>query len=494
MKAGAKLELKDIVGGTEIEILKGSMDIEITGVEHDSRKVLKDNMFIAIEGFTVDGHDFIDQALEKGANCIVVEKDVEIDRDGVTLLKVKDTIQALAEFSSRFYKEPSKELELIGVTGTNGKTSITYLVKSIFEADNKKTGIIGTMGSIIDDKLVDNINTTPESSAIQSQLRKMVDHGTKYCVMEVSSHSLDMKRVECMDFQIGIFSNLTEDHLDYHITMENYFNSKLKLFNRTKKYNIINIDDPYGKRILKEANNNVPIITYGIDEECDIYARDIVYHTKGVDFTLNTPKESIPINLKLLGKFSVYNALAAISCGIAYGIDLPTIKKGIELVTGIKGRFEMVPIDKDYSVIIDFAHTPDGLEKVLTTIDQFAKGRKIVVFGAGGNRDKAKRPIMGEIVAKHADLCIVTSDNPRFEDPDKIIDDIIVGIEKVDGSKYIPITDRKEAIKYALLNAKPKDTILLAGKGHETYTIIKDEIIPFNEKEIVLDILENIKE
>ena len=486
------MELKAIIEGTEFEILKGNTDINIVDIEDDSRKISKDNMFIAIEGYTVDGHDFIEGALENGANCVVVQKDIQVDKDGVTLIKVKDTMEALARYSSRFYGKPSKRLDLIGVTGTNGKTSITYMIKSIFEAAEKKTGIIGTMGSIIDDKIIDNKNTTPESLTIQKQLREMVDTNIKHCVMEVSSHSLDMKRVEYMDFKIGIFTNLTEDHLDYHITMENYFNSKLKLFNRTQKYNIVNIDDPYGKKIIDEIKNNIPIITYGIDEKADVYATDIIYHTKGVDFTLNTTKGSIPIKLNLLGKFSVYNALAAITCGIIYGMDLLTIKKGIESIMGIKGRFEIVPIDKDYSVIIDFAHTPDGLEKVLTTVDQFAQGRKIVVFGAGGNRDKAKRPIMGEVVAKHADICIVTSDNPRFENPDKIIEDIIVGVERVKGN-YVAIVDRKEAIKYALLNAEPKDTILLAGKGHETYTIIEDKIIPFDEKQIVLDILRDME-
>ena len=485
------MELKTIIEGTKFEILRGSIDINIVGVENDSRRVSRDNMFIAIEGFTVDGHDFIDQVVGNGANCVVVQRDIQIEKEGVTLIKVEDTIEALARFSSRFYGEPSKKLDLIGITGTNGKTSITYLIKNIFEADGKKTGIIGTMGSVIDDELIDNKNTTPESLIIQKYLRKMVDVGTGSCIMEVSSHSLDMKRVAYMDFQVAIFTNLTEDHLDYHLTMENYFNSKLKLFNMAQKYNIINIDDPYGKKVIDEMENNIPIITYGIDRNCDIYATDIVYHTKGVDFILNSPKGSIPINLNLLGKFSVYNALAAISCGIIYDIDLSVIKKGIESVKGIKGRFEIVPIDKDYSVIIDFAHTPDGLEKVLTTIDQFAEGRKVVVFGAGGNRDKAKRPIMGETVAKHADLCIVTSDNPRFENPDKIIEDVIVGVERAKGN-YVAITDRKEAIKYAILNARHKDTILLAGKGHETYTIIKDEVIPFDEKQIVLDILKDM--
>ena len=243
--------------------------------------------------------------------------------------------------------------------------------------------------------------------------------------------------------------------------------------------------------MIDDIKNPIPIITYGLNDKWDVYATDIKCHIKGVDFTLNTPKGSIPINLKLLGKFNIYNALAAASCGIVYDVDLSIIKMGLESITGITGRFDTVPIDKDFSVIIDFAHTPDGLEKVLMTIDQFAEGRKIVIFGAGGNRDKAKRPIMGETVAKHADLCIVTSDNPRFENPESIMKDIIVWVEKVKG-KYIAITDRRRAIEFALSNAKSKDVILLAGKGHETYTIIKDKVIPFDEKQIVLDILNNL--
>lgn len=485
------MKLETIIEGYEYEVLKGSLNISILGIEQDSRIIAKDNMFVAIEGFTVDGHDYIDGAIDRGANCIIVGKDVQIDKSGVTVIKVEDTIEALAKFSSIYYREPSKELDLIAVTGTNGKTSITYIIKSIFDKKQIKTGLIGTLGSIIDNKVIDIKNTTPESIKIQEHLRKMVDVNTKYCIMEVSSHSLDLRRVEYLDFQVGIFTNLTEDHLDYHVTMENYYSSKLKLFNRTKKYNIINGDDPFGLKILKDIHNTVPIITYGIDKKWDVYATDINCHIKGVDFILNTPKGSIPINLKLLGKFNVYNSLAAASSGIAYDMDLSIIKMGLESVTGIKGRFEIVPIGKDFSVIIDFAHTPDGLEKVLTTIDQFVEGRKIVIFGAGGNRDKTKRPIMGEIVAKYADLCIVTSDNPRFEYPDGIIKDIIVGVERAKG-KYVTITDRREAIEFALSNAKPKDIILLAGKGHETYTIIKDKIIPFDEKQIVLDILEKL--
>ena len=485
------MKLDEITKEYEIQVVQGETNIEVTGVEQDSRKIKNGNMFIAIDGFTVDGHNYINEAIKNGANCIVIEKNVVLDNRDITIIKVEDTELALAKFSSIYYDEPSKKLNLIGVTGTNGKTSITYLIRSIFDAQREKSGLIGTMGTVIDGKLMENKNTTPDSLTIQRYLKSMVDTDTKYCAMEVSSHALALDRVEYMDFQLAVFSNLTEDHLDYHENMESYYKSKLRLFNKSKKYNIINIDDDYGKRILEEVDNTVPIMTYGIEEKAEVYATDINLNNKGVAFNLNSKKGSIPINLNLLGKFSVYNALAASACGIAYGLDLETIKVGLESVTGIKGRFEMIPLEEDYTVIIDFAHTPDGLEKVLTTIDQFAEGRKIVLFGAGGNRDKRKRPIMGETVAKHADLCIVTSDNPRYEDPDKIIEDVLVGVNKVNGN-YIAIRDRREAIEYALKNARPKDIILLAGKGHETYTIIKDKVIPFDEKEIVLEILENM--
>ena len=374
------MKLETIIKDSEIEVIQGNTNIDIKGIEQDSRKIKKDNIFVAIDGFTVDGHNYIDEAIKNGAICIIVEKDVFIEDENITILKVEDSQLALAKFSSIFYGEPSKKLNLIGVTGTNGKTSITYLIKSIFDAKGEKTGIIGTMGTVVDEKQLNNINTTPDSLTVNKYLKSMVDANTKYCAMEVSSHALALERVEYMDFQMGIFTNLTEDHLDYHNTMEEYFKSKLCLFNKAKKYNIINIDDPYGRRILEEVENAAPIISYGIDNKADIYATDIVYSNKGVKFTLNTSEDSIPISLNLLGKFSIYNALAAASCGIAYDLNLSIIKKGLESIEGIKGRFEMVPIEEDFTVIIDFAHTPDGLEKVLTTIDQFAEGRKIVLL------------------------------------------------------------------------------------------------------------------
>jgi len=485
------LELKRLIDNISHEIIRGNADINILGIEHDSRKIQNGYMFIAIKGFTVDGHKFVNEAINNGAVCIVVEQDVNIEKD-VTIVKVKDTTEALARISSIFYEEPSKKINLIGVTGTNGKTTTTYIIKKILEEHKIKNAIIGTLGSIINNKRIDNKNTTPDSLTLQRYLKTMVDADIEFCIMEVSSHALDLKRVKYIDYQVGIFTNLTEDHLDYHLTMEKYYKSKLKLFNITKKCNIINYDDPYGRRMLKDIKNDVPSITYGLNDSCDVIAKDIVYHSNGVDFILHTPKGSTPISMKLLGEFNVYNVLAAASCGIAFNLELPLIKKAIESFNGIKGRLELIPLkNKDFNVIIDYAHTPDGLKKVLTTIKQFAQGRVVVLFGAGGNRDREKRPLMGEVASKFADFLIVTSDNPRYEDPDKIINDILVGVKR-GKAKYIAITDRKEAIKYALENAKPKDTILLAGKGHETYTIIKDELIPFDEYKIVLDILNEI--
>lgn len=485
------MELNKLINNIHHEIIKGNTDINILGIDHDSRKIQQGYMFVAIKGFTVNGHKFINEAINNGAVCIIVEEDVSIEEE-VTVIKVKDTVDALARISSIFYHEPSKKLNLIGVTGTNGKTTTTYLMKKILDEHKIKNAIIGTLGSIINNKMINNKNTTPDSLTLQRYLKKMVDANIEYCVMEVSSHALDLKRVKYVDYQVGIFTNLTEDHLDYHLTMENYYRSKLKLFNSTKKCNIINYDDPYGRRMLKDINNNVPIITYGLDDSCEVKAKNILFHNNGVNFLLHTPKGSIPINMKLLGKFNVYNVLAAVSCGIAFNMELSKIKKAIESFSGIKGRLELIPLkNKDFSVIIDYAHTPDGLEKVLSTIKQFAEGRLVVLFGAGGNRDREKRPLMGEIAANLADFVIVTSDNPRFEDPDKIISDILVGVKR-GKAKYVAITERKEAIRYALENAKPKDTILLAGKGHETYTIIKDKVIPFDEYKIVLDILNEV--
>ena len=484
------MKLRDIVKSYKIELIQGNLDIDILHIENDSRNIKKASLFIAEKGFTVDGHNFIDKAIANGAVAVVIQDPIDIDED-IAVIKVENSVDALARFSSVFYGNPWKKMDLIGITGTNGKTSISYFIKSILEANKNRIGILGTMGSVIDGKLSNLVNTTPNAIIIHKLLNEMVKSKIDTCIMEVSSHALELKRVEYMKFQIGVFTNLSKDHLDYHETMEKYFQSKLKLFYKTDKYNIINIDDDYGQRILEDVKDRIPVLTYGINNKADIFASDIEYNLSKVSFILNTPDGSKKITLNVPGQFSVYNGLAAAACGYAYGIDLETIKKGLENVEGIKGRFEVVPTNTDYTVIIDFAHTADGLEKVLTVMDQFAEGRKIVVFGAGGNRDKTKRPEMGETVGKHADLSIVTSDNPRYEEASDIIKDILVGTKRTKG-EYVSIVDREEAIIYALKNAKAKDIILLAGKGHETYTLIKGKTIPCDEKQIVLDYLKSV--
>lgn len=468
---------------------KNYKDVDILGIAYDSRKIKQDFIFVAIEGFKLDGHKYVEDAISKGAKAVIVEKYVDTV-DNIIQIKVKDTRGALANISANFYNRPSENLRLVGITGTNGKTTTTYLIKSILEVYNKKVGLIGTIGNIIGDKIEKTNNTTPESLELQMIFNDMVKDDMDTCIMEVSSHSLALNRVDSSDFNIGIFTNLTPEHLDLHKTIENYLSAKLKLFYMTSDYNIINGDDPYGKNIINEIKSlKTPLLTYGINECSDIRAKNIRHSLESVKFTLLMKNDSIDINMDIPGIFTVYNSLAAAACAYAMGIDLGTIKNGLENVHGVKGRFEVVPVDKDFTVIIDFAHTPDGFEKVLSTINDFAKGRKVAIFGCGGDRDRTKRPVMGEIAGKYVDLCVLTSDNSRSEKTEDIIKDIVLGVEKT-GCDYVNIPDRRDAIKYALLNSKPNDVIILLGKGHETYQIINDKVLPFDEREIIMDILE----
>lgn len=486
------MKLRELINQENIVDIKGSLDIDVDKIVYDSRNITDSSVFVAISGFKVDGHDFIDDVIINGAKAIVSERDIDVK--DVTVIKVKNTRYALAEMSSKFYGNSSSKLSLIGVTGTNAKTTTTYLIQSIFEGVNKKTGIVGTIGNIIDGKLFKTNNTTPQSLELQQTFNQMVETKMDSCIMEVSSHALDLDRVSFSDFEVGIFTNLSVEHLDFHKNLENYFQAKLKLFYMTKKYNIINADDEYGMKIIEKIKNiDTPLLTYGVQNKSDIYATDIKYHLDGVDFKLHTPKGEIDIKMNIPGEFSVYNSLASASCAFVYDISLEDIKRGLETIEGVRGRFEVVSNEHDFVVIVDFAHTPDALEKVLKSIRDFAKGRIVVVFGAGGDRDNSKRAPMGEVVGKYADFSIVTSDNPRTEDPEKIIENILVGTRKVT-DKYISITDRKEAIEYAIKNKKENDIILLAGKGHETYTIIGEEKLPFDEREIVKDAVEKLNE
>ena len=453
-------------------------DFEITGIAYDSRNVLPGNVFVCIKGFETDGHKYAASAVENGAALIIAEDKINVN---VPVIYVKDSRKTIAQMAAQFYGNPSEKFRLVGVTGTNGKTTITYLLKSILDEAGKRVGVIGTNQNIIGDKVLitqSTTPTTPNALELQQLFAEMAQSEAEYVVMEVSSHALELDRVYGCRCDVGIFTNLTQDHLDFHKTMENYYKAKAKLFTMCKK-GVVNSDDEYGMRIANEAS--CEIIKAGLEDGCDLKAENIKITARGTDFDMIYKGEKYPVNLRIPGKFSVYNAICAAGAAIELGIDIATIQKGLAAAAGVLGRVEVVPTDTDYTVIIDYAHTPDGLENIINCVQGFAQGRVITVFGCGGDRDSTKRPIMGEIAGRLSDFSIITSDNPRTEDPQKIVDQIEDGMKKTDG-KYICITDRREAIGYALDNAKAGDVIILAGKGQETYQIIGKEKFDFDER------------
>ncbi|WP_053956888.1 UDP-N-acetylmuramoyl-L-alanyl-D-glutamate--2,6-diaminopimelate ligase [Inediibacterium massiliense] len=481
------MKIDQLLEGLNVTKIIGKKDVEVKGIAYDSRQVQKGYAFVAIMGFKADGHEYIDQAVKNGAKVVIVQKNIN-PIEGVTIIQVENSRKTLAYISSQFYDNPTKEMRIIGVTGTNGKTTITHLIKSILEKNHVATGLIGTIAHEILDKKYKANNTTPESLDLHKLFKEMVDNKVNTCVMEVSSHSLDLDRVAGIPYEIGIFTNLTPDHMDFHETIENYKRAKTKLFYQTTKANVINVDDPYGHEIVQEVKKlDTKIVTYGVYNQADIYAKDIETSSKGTTFTLMTPKFNGKISIKTPGMFSVYNALAAMGVCYVLGYSFEEIKLGIESVK-VPGRFETVPDTKDHTIIVDYSHTPDALENALDTIKEFVEGKIITVFGCGGDRDRTKRPMMGEIAGKISDYCVITSDNPRSEDPDAIMKDIEVGIKKT-SCKYKMIVDRKEAIKEAIKMSKPEDVILIAGKGHETYQILKDKIIDFDDKAVASEIL-----
>lgn len=489
------MKLCDLIKNVKTLEVYGDKNINISGIAYDSRRVKKDNLFVCIKGLKTDGHKYIEGAIEKGARALIIEKNlkdiVEIDRNKISVIRVDDSREALSKLSANFYDHPSKRIKVIGITGTNGKTSITYLIRSILKANNKKTSVIGTMKNMILDKEYKTSNTTPESLELQYLFNEMVRKDVDVCSMEVSSHSLDLKRVENVDFNIGLFTNLTADHLDFHKDMESYKKAKQKLFYKTSDVNIINIDDKYGKQIYDEVKElKTPVLSYGINNSCDIYAEKIDMHATYSNFKIVTPKYSGDVRINIPGLFSIYNILATISVCYFIGYSFDDIAKDIECIKPIRGRFEPVENDKGITVIVDYAHTPDALENVLKTINQFAKGKIITVFGCGGDRDATKRPIMGKVAYDLSDYCIITNDNPRSEDPKTIVADILQGIGS-DKNKYKIITDRREAINEAIKIAKKDDIVLIAGKGHETYQIINNEVFDFDDKKVAMEVLSN---
>lgn len=483
------MRLAEIIKGLELVRVRGRLDIEVRGIAYNSKKVCPDFIFVAVEGLRLDGHSFIGEAISKGARAIVVSKDIDIN--GVTLIKVKDTRAALSSLSAAFFARPSEKLGLIGVTGTNGKTSVAYLIRQILIHNKERVGLIGSLGvSLLNTSLKTN-HTTPESLELQAYFKDMVEKDLRLCVMEVSSHGLKLKRVNDCDFNIGVFTNLTHEHLDFHMNMENYYRAKRVLFLRAEDVNIINIDDLYGRRLLNDlSDQKAKLVSYGIEEKADLRAEDIRYIGYSSKFSLVSPMGYTDINLKLPGKYNIYNSLAAIACCLQLGMSLDQVKRGLEAVSLIPGRFERIWAEPNLSIIIDYAHTPDGFEQLLTTIDRTKTNRIIMVFGCVGERDKTKRKVMGQIVAKYSDECILTTDNCRSEDPREIISQIKEGFNK--DTKYIEILDRAEAIRYAIFNSREGDTILITGKGHEHIQVIGNKAIYFNEKEIVksaLDVL-----
>lgn len=468
--------------------------MEITGITADSRKVKPGDLFICLRGFTVDGHAFAAKAVEQGAVAVLADCELEVP---ATVVRVPDTRRAMAMIADLFYGSPTRELKVIGVTGTNGKTTTTNLIDKILRDYQKKTGLIGTIHMRIGDQVEEVKNTTPEALELQRSFRRMRDAGAEYAIIEVSSHALQMGRVRGCDVHTAVFTNLTQDHLDFHKTMDNYRFAKSLLFAQLGneyrldrlKTAVLNADDSSSQLFAEVTPARV--ITYGIDRPADVRAQQVRISRQGTSFQVQTFAGSITLNLRLMGKFNVYNALAAIAVALVEGVPLEAIKASLEQVKGVNGRFEPVDAGQDFTVIVDYSHTPDSLENALMTIKEFAQGRIFCVVGCGGDRDRGKRPIMAQIATKYADISVLTSDNPRSEDPEAIIDDMIAGLAQVPVDRYLRIADRSEAIQYAVSQAKANDVILIAGKGHETYQLIKDQVLPFDDREVARAAIKN---
>ena len=466
-----------------VKVKNEYIDVEITDVTADSRKVEKGSLFVCIKGASFDGHSVAEKMIEKGAVCVVCERDLGLDRQVI----VDDTRKAFSPICASFYANPTKQLKLIGLTGTNGKTTTTFLIKQILENTGKKVGLIGTVQNMVGNEVYPAHYTTPDPKELQSLFRKMADAGCEYCVMEVSSQALAQGRVEGIHFSVGAFTNLTQDHLDYHKTWENYFQAKKKLFYACDTA-VTNIDDKYGLKIVEDCGCKV--FTYAVDNmHADFAARNVHFASNGVRYELIGERIG-RVNCPIPGRFSVYNSLCAASVASVLGIDFDDILTAIEKSKGVKGRVEVVPTPgKDYTVLIDYSHTPDSLENILRAVRGFCTGRIIAVFGCGGDRDPFKRPVMGKIAAELSDLAIVTSDNPRTEDPYKILRQILAGMQDTE-TPYEVIESRVSAIGRAMELAQKDDVIVLCGKGHETYQEIGHEKHHLDEREVVASYLE----
>lgn len=480
------MRLSELIKNIECELL--GADCEIERIEYDSRKVRPGDIFCCINGTFKDGHEYAQMAVDAGASALMVERRLPID---IAQVLVTNTRVAMAEAAAEFYGHPTAGIPIIGITGTNGKTTTTYMIKTIAEKAGLKVGLIGTIRNLVGNRVIPTERTTPESVELQRVFSLMRNEGVDLIVMEVSSHSLDQNRVHGIEYAVGGFTNLTQDHLDYHKTFENYLAAKKKMFARSK-FAVVNADDYHSNLILEGLD--LPSVGYGIrNENAAIRATNIEICAKNVEFDLSCPEGNKHITVNIPGLFNVFNAMLAVGVMLKLGFGLDAIAEGLSDISGVSGRMEALNTDGfDFTVILDFAHTPDGLVNLLTSVQEFAKGRVITVFGCGGDRDKLKRPLMGEMSARYSDFCVVTSDNPRTENPMQIIDMVLEGVRRT-ACEHTVIENRRDAIRYALSIAEKDDVIVLAGKGHENYQEINGVKYPFDEKDIVAELLDEMR-
>ena len=499
MNGIVKKNLSVLIQGFSIKNIKGALDRKISSITFDSRKTKKESLFVAVPGFKTNGFKFINDSISQGASAFITEESVEglsnvnLNQNNVTAICVEDCRKALAWVGSRFYDQPSSRIDLFGVTGTNGKTTTTYILDSIYKAQKKISGIIGTIRYGYAGINHTAPITTPESLDINQMLHEMTEQKISQCFLEVSSHSLSLKRVHGMHFAVGIFTNLSRDHLDFHKTMNSYKEAKKGLFrdNFVEKA-VTNIDDPVGLEIANEFNGE--LLTTSIENSADVVAENYKFSEAGSTFTLKTPYGSCEIRTRLLGRHNIYNLISAASAALINGVTLDYIEQGLRSIDQIPGRFEKVPCDKGFSVVVDYAHTDGALRSVLRAAQAFTPGRIITVFGCGGDRDRGKRKAMGRVAIEESGFSIITSDNPRTENPQNILDDILEGVPSSmnHGEDYKVVIDRKEAIRFAIKQAQPGDLVIIAGKGHENYQIIKTEKIHFNDREVAEEAMRRI--
>jgi UDP-N-acetylmuramoyl-L-alanyl-D-glutamate--2,6-diaminopimelate ligase len=487
------MQLKTLAAAIPVRQIIGPLDRPVESITYDSRRVQRNGLFVALRGEKADGHDFIGQAIEKGATAVVAERKEQNSR--ASYLVVENSRSALPDLAATFYGFPARRLKLAGVTGTNGKTTTTFLIKHVCEKAGLRCGLIGTVRYEIGERILPAIRTTPESLDLQELLAQIANAGCKAAAMEVSSHALAQERTRGLEWNVAIFTNLTQDHLDFHGTMENYFESKVKLFSqlasqerKRKPVAVVNIDDRYGEQLLGKIDKTIAVVTYGMGARADFRASNYRMEFGGTSFQLDALGKSYLVRVPLIGRFNVANSLAALAAANALGVNLRAAVLSLGKTPQVPGRLEAVPAKRQFQIYVDYAHTPDALLNVIKTLRELEPRRLIVVFGCGGDRDRQKRPLMGSIVDQNADYAIITSDNPRKEDPEAIIAEVEKGFR---ANRHEKIVDRSAAIARAIAIAQPRDVVLIAGKGHENYQEFSDHTVPFDDIQVARRAVEN---